>query len=745
MLTVFSLSSLFPLCQLDENVLLLVDTKNVFQAYRISSKTITKLTKFELDCAGTSLNPPAAGSAVSFHREQISLVWLYGRMVIVFINEVKGQMHLLSMAPPPSDEMEQSFVFELFSPGKYDVSVLDNVLCVHSQATRVSMLFDTRSEGKTTITEPLPIGPPLSNAPQSAATNGLFSMSSSVKDGSSSAPSSSSAFQPITFFDPSTLATSASAEARPSPGMASLAPASFHPYVKWTFLAPCYVWESTGDQQQGNLWTLHLNLQQIAYSWPNSKRARLVDFLLKRNTIQAKQLILQIILQIVCTEPTSLALLSRLFSLLNRMNYDHRMNPNAALPAPISLASLPLLPMFSSSNPPSAASTAPNSVASSPAVTVPQTRAASHSVSPYGGLARPPQFAPVGASGATQAGSPLAVGALPSFGSKAGLASPPGRQGNSRSFSVAHSPGQDSAAACASTHGGATAFPGTAPSVASAAAALLGAAPLSFDLDDSLSVLSCEMLDIPALQAQPLTLDHNLHGYMLISQMDVFLHVFERARPYIPLAQLIPVVVEYLRSIHRHFLKTEDILNDLLVSLLLQAGRVYELHQALQYHILNDSLPIANRLISVAPVYPPAYQLGIDMLYRLNQLPRLIRVLLQHHQVLGALQLIPSFRAPFLDTPGLTARDFLSVARDQQDSMVFFHCYRFFENRNAALRGTANFIAGDGCDEFVQQYQEQFGAATAPTGPGIAQANRRQFINLGGQCTVTRACLLVSA
>ena len=702
----------------------------MFQAYRISSKTITKLAKFELDCAGTSLNPPAAGSAVAFHREQICLVWLYGRMVIVFINEVKGQMHLLSMAPPPSDEMEQSFVFELYAPGKYDVSVIDNVLVVHNSATRVSMLFDTRSEGKTTITEPLPIGPPLNNAPQTAATNSLFSTSSGGKDASSSAPSSS-AFQPITFFDPSTLASSATAEARPSLGMASLAPASFHPYVKWTFLAPCYVWESTGDQQQGNLWTLHLNLQQIAYSWPNSKRARLVDFLLKRNTIQAKQLILQIILQIVCTEPTSLALLSRLFSLLNRMNYDHRMNPNAALPAPISLASLPLLPMFSSSNPPSAASTAPNSVASSPAMAVPQTRAASQSMSPYGGLARPPQFAPVGTNGAAQAGSPLAVGALPSFGTKSGLASPPGRGGNSRSFSVA-SPA-DSAAACASTHGGATAFPGSGPSVASAAAALLGAAPLSFDLDDSLSVLSCEMLDIPALQAQPLTLEHNLHGYMLISQMDVFLHVFERARPYIPLTQLIPVVVEYLRSIHRHFLKTEDILNDLLVSLLLQAGHTYNLHQYLQYHILNDSLPIANRLISVAPVYPPAYQLGIDMLFRLNQLPRLIRVLLQHHQVLGALQLIPSFRAPFLDTPGLTARDFLTVARDQHDPMVFYHCFRFFENRNSALRGTASFIAGDGCDEFVQQYQEQFGAATGATMQGApAQVHRRQFINLGG-------------
>lgn len=284
--------------QLDENILLLVDSKNVFQAYKLSSKQISKLCKFELDCAGTSLNPPPS---VSFHREQICLVWLYGRMVIVFINEVKGQLHLLSLAQQShhaSDEMEQTHALDLYQPGKYDVSVLDNVLVVHNVATRVSMLFDVRSESKTTITEPLPIGPPLSTssyamgASAAAGGGGLLCGASTANGG-------------INFFDPASMNFSGGGggatgtEARPSPGMSSLAPASFHPYVKWTFLSPSFVWESTGDQQQGNLWTLHINVQQVAFSWPHSKRARLVDFLLKRSTVQAKHLILQIILQIV--------------------------------------------------------------------------------------------------------------------------------------------------------------------------------------------------------------------------------------------------------------------------------------------------------------------------------------------------------------------------------------------------------------------------------------------------------------
>jgi len=712
---------------LEENILLLVDSKNVFQAYKLSAKHISKICKFELDCAGTSLTPPATGAV--FHREQIVLTWLYGRMVILFVNEAKGQLHLLSLAAPAhSDEMEQTHVFDLYQPGKYDVSVLDNVLVVHNSATRVSLLFDVRSESKTTIAEPLTIGPPLSNAANNGAAGGsggaLFSNAPSNSGGGA-----------IHFFDPASLVDGSKGDARAAPGMASLAPASFHPYMRWTFLGPCYAWESTGDQQQGNLWTLHLNLQQIAFSWPQSKRARLVDFLLKRNSVQAKQLILQILLQIVCTEPASLVLLSRLFSLLNRMLYDHRTNPHA-VPSPlVTLASLPLLPVFTAPN--SLASTANNSTAASPASAVAAGQASivrpasSHgqaTVSPYANLPR---------AGAFGTGSPLAAGMLPSFGNR--LTSPAGHRStlstSSTSATFAISPSVDAAGAPSSTAGSSATSAVSTPSAALPAASSsslpsshLGSAavspsmamphligggvgPASYDLDDSVSVLSCEMLDHSALWATPLRVEHNLHGYMLLSPLDLYAHVFSRARSVVPPAQLIPAVVEYLRSTQRHFLKSDDLLNDLLVSLLLEDGRHYELHQYLQYHILNDSLPIANRLLLNAQVYPPAYQLGIDMLYRLGAVPRLIQVLLAHGQVLPALQLIPSYRAPLLDAPGSTPRDFLTVALQSGDDMLLYHTYRFFEARNVALRGSASFIVGDGCEQFVTAFHDKFAAS----------------------------------
>jgi hypothetical protein len=716
---------------LDENVLLLVDSRNVFQAYRLSSKQITKLCKFELDCAGTSLHPP---HVVAFHREQISLVWLYGRMVILFVNEQKGQLHLLSMSSPQSsDELEQTHVFDLHAPGKYDISNIDNVLVVHNTATRVSMLFDVRSESKTTITEPLPIGPPLNNGSYmgSAGAGGagansqtsmnLFDVSSIVKSSSGSSAGATSS-------DGSKAAL----------GMSSLAPSSFHPYVKWTFLSPAYVWESTGDQQQGNLWTLQLNFQQIAFSWPHSKRTRLVDFLLKRQGVGAKQLILQLLLQIVCTEPSSLALLSRLFSLLNRMNYDHRMNPNAPVPLPVTLANLPLLPPFS--NPPSAATSAANSNVASPAGNVlVQNRAPSLSVSPYKPLSQSQQSNNL--SSPTRPGASSVIGSLPSFGAR--MISPTAAGGiggglHGRTSSMGGGVGGLKASRSfdhsspASTTSGQVSAQDT-PVLSSSHPAGSSSVPLpsglSYELDDSLSVLSCEMLDLAALQAQPLTVEQNLHGYTLISQMDIFVHVFARAQGHIPLEQLIPVVVEYLRSIHRHFLKTEDVLNDLLVSLLLQARQYFEFHQFLQYHILNDSLPIANRLISIASVYPPAYQLGIDMLYRLGQLPRLAKVLLQHQQVLAALQLVPSFRsAGFFDQWGLYPRDFLQVALNTGCELTLWQTYRFFEQRNLALRGSTGFVVGDGCEEFVHAYGERFGGRDPP--PTAASLSARSSISI---------------
>ena len=56
----------------EENVLLLAD-KSTFQAYQLTSKSVTKLCKFTLKVDGTSAGPipPVQGKAAPFHHHQI--------------------------------------------------------------------------------------------------------------------------------------------------------------------------------------------------------------------------------------------------------------------------------------------------------------------------------------------------------------------------------------------------------------------------------------------------------------------------------------------------------------------------------------------------------------------------------------------------------------------------------------------------------------------------------------------------
>src|SRR5271155_1597806 len=45
---------------------------------------------------------------------------------------------------------------------------------------------------------------------------------------------------------------------------------------------------------------------------------------MKRSTPDAKVIVLQLILQLICTEPAQLWLLSRMFSMINSINYDQK-------------------------------------------------------------------------------------------------------------------------------------------------------------------------------------------------------------------------------------------------------------------------------------------------------------------------------------------------------------------------------------------------------------------------------------
>lgn len=480
----------------EEDILLLADEKNIFQAFQITSKNITRVCKFFLDCSGTSFEPLAKGD--KFHSQQLTLCTLYGKTVCIFVNEKKGHVYLLRIS---NDSMEVIHKYELFREGRYATSVIDNIVILHNTKDQVTLLFDIKSDVKSPLVAPLPIGR-LDNQKIDSE--------------------------------------------------------------YWSFVGGKYVLDSKPGHSSGALYKVEINFEAIAHSWPAANRTRLVDFLLKRSTNASKNLVLETIKQLILQpSPTSLSVLSRLFTTLNRICYEAKSHTSTEQP------------------------------------------------------------------------------------------------GNLTSHPVEE----------------------------------------STEIRHRWSEVKDEGVD------------RNSNGYIIINQTDMYFHVFEPARQaaangLIPGTQLIAPVTEYMRSICRHYMRPESLLNDLLVALLIEEKKYYEFHQFLQYHILNDSIQIAENLLELSSTYPPAYQLGLDMLYRLKHFDRLLRVMLEARQVIAALRLV-SHRSPLFEQRGLTPRDFLRVA--MEDPQVFYSTFEYFRGRNMAIRNSPAFLREDGMEEYEQHFQKLFG------------------------------------
>lgn len=194
---------------------------------------------------------------------------------------------------------------------------------------------------------------------------------------------------------------------------------------------------------------------------------------------------------------------------------------------------------------------------------------------------------------------------------------------------------------------------------------------------------------------------------LVVDQSDMYTHIFSKfsQSKEVPYKFAIAVVVEYIRSLSMHHIAVQHYLYELLINTLVQHSCFYQLHQFLQYHVLTDSQHLACSLLSLESVYPPAYQLALDMLKRLSTASdSIVEVLLSKMQLLTAVRFIQS--VGLVDQ--VSARKFLEAARATECRMTFYAIYRFFEQRNLRLRGNSKFIAGEHCEEFVQHFRSLF-------------------------------------
>ena len=101
---------------------------------------------------------------------------------------------------------------------------------------------------------------------------------------------------------------------------------------------------------------------------------------------------------------------------------------------------------------------------------------------------------------------------------------------------------------------------------------------------------------------------------------------------------LLAVVVEYLQCLLNEAITPRQFLLELMINLCVRTGRLYQLQQYLQYHVITDSKPLACLLLSLESLYPPSRQMALDMMARLGTATNEItEILLDNGNIVTAL------------------------------------------------------------------------------------------------------------
>ncbi|KAG8187851.1 hypothetical protein JTE90_001225 [Oedothorax gibbosus] len=198
----------------------------------------------------------------------------------------------------------------------------------------------------------------------------------------------------------------------------------------------------------------------------------------------------------------------------------------------------------------------------------------------------------------------------------------------------------------------------------------------------------------------------SFHPVTVVDQSDMYSHVFSVFEGQdFDVKFAVSVLLEYIRSLILHQQFVQHYICKLLITILVQNKQFYQLHQFLQYQILNDSKQLVCLMLSLQAVYPPAYQLALDMLRRLqNSNEEIIEVLLSQKKILQALTFVRNCGG----VDSLSAQKYLAAARQTGDPRVFFSVFKFFEQRNIRLRGSPDFEVGEHCEAYVKYFKQLY-------------------------------------
>jgi len=153
---------------------------------------------------------------------------------------------------------------------------------------------------------------------------------------------------------------------------------------------------------------------------------------------------------------------------------------------------------------------------------------------------------------------------------------------------------------------------------------------------------------------------------------------------------ILAVVIEYIRCLNYQYIPVKSFIYETVIQMLVRNNRYFQLHQFIQYHVISDSFHVACQLLSLEKIYPPAYQLALDMLKR-SCPEQIVEVLLTKGQVIQALRFIKNLNQ-------ISPKRFLDIAVNVEDPTVFYTVYNIFKK----------FDVDETWKQYTEQYEERY-------------------------------------
>lgn len=147
------------------------------------------------------------------------------------------------------------------------------------------------------------------------------------------------------------------------------------------------------------------------------------------------------------------------------------------------------------------------------------------------------------------------------------------------------------------------------------------------------------------------------------------------------------IMLEFMRALFDNGIPLQNTLQNLFLSYLIDADEMDLVHQLLQFHVLNDSPELSKTLIQVGSKhqkkeyrYEPGYQLGVDMLKRLQMHDNVVQTLMEEDHVMKALDYAHETQVTGIKIPKITEN--IELAKNQGDDIKA----HMLANRLAAMK-----------------------------------------------------------